>query len=119
MKRKSKHTKNDFVAKNLAVFMVAILFFALIVEAFHHHDTYQSDPATTASIVKYAPQCVICEVITNQANTSFIGQDFTFEINPPLVFIEQPFDAYQLHFYQPTLQTSKNKGPPSSNYLVA
>lgn len=118
MKTKHSHRKNNLFTQVLSVLMVAVLFFALILQAFHYHDSHDLDSGNTASIVKYAPQCPICDVITHQVNTNFMGSDFIFECKPPMISVKQPFDAYQLHFYQPTLQTSKNKGPPAT-LLVA
>lgn len=118
MKAKHSYKENDLLNRGLAVLFVVIFFFALMVETFHYHEYSNPNPGTTASIIKYTPQCLICEVISHQVNTNFVGQDFHFECHPPVVFVEQPFDTYQLHFYQPTLQTSKNKGPPATLFVA-
>lgn len=101
----------------LALFFVALMFFAYSVEVFHHHDQSEWDNEnsdTVTSVTKYSAPCMLCELIVTNLNTGFLTPQMDYDLNPPLSAIVSTEDAYNLHFYKITLPTSKNKGPPPS-----
>lgn len=113
MKGSSTYHKPEMGTKIMAIFLMLTMVFALSIETFHYHqNTDQYQDGSTVTITKYSPQCVICKVVVNNINTSFLSQDISFEINTLQNFVDNPVDAYVLPFYRVSLQNSKNKGPP-------
>lgn len=115
MEYRQQH-KTETGTKAIALFFIALMFFAYSVEAFHHHapsDLNNGNPDTETTLTKQATICVLCEQIVNNLNTGFLCQDLGFTLNPPLPAVVSTVDGYNLHFYKITLQTSKNKGPPA------